>query len=104
MTERISVSDIAQSLAGRDKEQYYYVVKTEDKYVYVVNGKQKKVAQPKRKKRKHIMRAVLQSESPVAVKLQRGDIVLDSEIRRALAEYATLRRKLTEEGIALGKR
>ena len=50
----ISVGEIVQSLAGRDKGEYLIVVATNGEYVTLVDGKIRKATSPKRKKIKHI--------------------------------------------------
>ena len=80
----ISKSDIVISLAGRDKNLYFYVMDTEDGYVLLANGKERKLENPKRKKLKHVRR-VSRTETNVAAKILNGDKVLNSELRRDLA-------------------
>lgn len=82
-----SRSDIVLSLAGRDKGQLFFVVAEDESYVLVADGKRRKVENPKRKKRKHV-RHVARIESRVARKLRQGDKVLNSELRKDLAEFS----------------
>ena len=85
--ERISdfiISDVVISTAGRDQGKLFYVVGTDPAFLYLANGKDRKLETPKRKKRKHIQK-VLRSETRVAEKLRQGDKVLNSELRRDLA-------------------
>ena len=82
----ISKSDIIVSLAGRDKGQYFFVLKVEGDYALLVNGKSRKIENPKRKKLKHL-RFAARIDSKVAEKLRNGDKVLNSELRRDLAIY-----------------
>ncbi len=82
----ISKSDIVISLAGRDKGMFFYVVDTEENFVLLADGKGRKLENPKRKKLKHVRR-VSRTETRVAVKLQNGDKVLNSELRRDLATF-----------------
>lgn len=83
----ICKADIVVSLAGRDKGAYFIVVDTDETYVYVADGKGRKLEQPKRKKRKHIQFA-LHNDSRVAEKIRSGDKVLNSELRRELAVFS----------------
>ena len=80
----LQIADVVVSLAGRDKDKMFYVIKTDDTYLYLVNGKDRTLDKPKRKKRKHAIK-VLRSETRVAAKLIAGDKVLNSELRRDLA-------------------
>ena len=82
----ISKSDIIESLAGRDKGKFFYVIDTEDNYVLIADGKGRKLENPKRKKLKHVRR-VSRTETRVALKIQNGDKVLNSELRRDLATF-----------------
>ena len=82
----ISKSDIVISLAGRDKDKLFYVVNTEDNYVFLADGKGRKLENPKRKKLKHVRR-VSRTETRVAMKILNGDKVLNSELRRDLAAF-----------------
>ena len=82
----ISKSDIVISLAGRDKDKLFYVIDTEDNYVFTADGKGRKLENPKRKKLKHVRR-VTRTETRVATKILNGDKVLNSELRRDLATF-----------------
>ena len=83
----IDRSDIIVSLAGRDKGQFFFVVDTEEQYVFIADGKGRRLEKPKRKKRKHIQK-VQQTDSRVAEKIRTGDKVLNSELRRELAVFS----------------
>ena len=82
----ISKSDIIESLAGRDKGKFFYVIDVEENYVLIADGKGRKLENPKRKKLKHVRR-VTRTETRVALKIQNGDKVLNSELRRDLATF-----------------
>jgi ribosomal protein L14E/L6E/L27E len=58
----ISVGEIVQSLAGRDKGEYLVVLAIDGEYVIVANGKARKAQKPKRKKIKHIKKVSSVSE------------------------------------------
>ena len=80
----LSIADVVVSAAGRDAGELFYVIEADDLYLMLVNGKDRKLDKPKRKKRKHTNK-VLRSETRVAAKLRNGDKVLNSELRRDLA-------------------
>ena len=80
----ISISDVVLSTAGRDQGQLFYCVATDDRFVWLADGKGRTLDKPKRKKRKHVQK-VLRAETRVANKLRAGDKVLNSELRRDLA-------------------
>ena len=52
--EEIRPGLLAYSLAGPDKGSLYYIVKADEKFVWLSDGKLKDTASPKRKNRKHI--------------------------------------------------
>ena len=83
----ISTGDVVFSTAGRDQGELFYVASTDDQYVTLVNGRNRPLEKPKRKKRKHVVK-VLRSETRVAEKLRSGDKVLNGELRRDLASLS----------------
>ena len=88
--ERISdfnIADVVKSTAGRDQGKLFYVIGTDPVYLTLANGKDRTLEKPKRKKRKHVQKA-LRSETRVAAKLLAGDKVLNSELRRDLAYHS----------------
>ena len=83
----IFISDVVASTSGRDKGGIYYVIQADPIYLYLANGKDRTLEKPKQKKRKHVEK-VLRSETRVAHKLRAGDKVLNSELRRDLADIS----------------
>ena len=78
------IADVVMSMAGRDEGKLFYVIASDETYLTLVNGKDRSLEKPKKKKRKHAKK-VLRSETRVAEKLRAGDKVLNSELRRDLA-------------------
>ena len=87
LPDNIHISDVVVSTAGHDQGEIFYVIATDDQFLYLANGKDRTLDKPKRKKRKHVQK-VLRSETRVVEKLIRGDKVLNSELRRDLAFHA----------------
>ena len=83
----VATADVVSSTAGRDQGGLFYVLETDDQFVTLVNGRNRPVEKPKRKKRKHVEK-VLRSETRVAEKLRSGDKVLNGELRRDLASLS----------------
>ena len=48
----VDKSSLIVSKAGRDKGQLFYVIDADEQYVYLADGKSRKLEKPKRKKRK----------------------------------------------------
>ena len=80
----IQIADVVVATAGREAGKRFYVADMSAEYLFLVNGKDRTLERPKRKKRRHVEK-VLRSETRVAEKLRNGDKVLNSELRRDLA-------------------
>ena len=75
---------MVESTAGRDAGHLFYVLEADEIWLTLVNGRDRRIEKPKRKKRKHAKK-VLRSETRVAEKLRLGEKALNSELRRELA-------------------
>ncbi len=95
--EEISISDIIVSTAGRDQGKLFYVIGTEGASVPIANRKDRKLTHPKRKKLKPV-RSVTRTDTRAAVKLRTGEKVLNSELRRELADFRKSLAETQEEG------
>ena len=82
----VDKSSLIVSKAGRDQGQLFYVIDADEQYVYLVDGKSRKLEKPKRKKRKHVEQ-VPRTESRIAEKIRNGEKVLNSELRKELASF-----------------
>ena len=82
----VDKSSLVVSKAGRDQGQLFYVIDTDEQYVYLADGKSRKLEKPKRKKRKHIEQ-IPRTESRIAEKIRNGEKVLNSELRKELASF-----------------
>ena len=82
----VDKSSLIVSKAGRDKGQLFYVIDTDEQYVYLADGKSRKLEKPKSKKRKHVEQ-VPRTESRIAEKIRNGEKVLNSELRKELASF-----------------
>ena len=80
----IDKSSLVVSKAGRDQGQLFYVIDADEQYVYLADGKSRRLENPKRKKRKHIEQ-IPRTESRIAEKIRNGEKVLNSELRKELA-------------------
>jgi hypothetical protein len=76
--------DTVRSLAGHDKGQLFCVIGTDGDFLWLADGKGRKLNAPKRKRRKHVQR-LGPSDHPVLLRLQAGEPVGDNEVRKALA-------------------
>ena len=77
---------LAVSKAGHDKGRLYVVVKADQEFVYLADGKNRSVSSPKKKKRKHIqinyyIPGTLQKVLEAEQKLE------DEQLKKAIEEY-----------------
>ena len=78
--------DVVRYVAGHDRGDLFLVLREEGDFLWLVDGKCRKLETPKKKRRKHVVSAGVWTH-PVAGRLQDGEPVLDSDIRRALAAF-----------------
>jgi ribosomal protein L14E/L6E/L27E len=72
----LETGTVVKSLKGRDKDKYFCVVCIEDGYVYLCDGKERKLSNPKRKKIKHV--------KVTQAKLQTETLQVDKHINKAI--------------------
>ena len=77
---------VVRSAAGHDRGELFLILREEGDFVWLTDGKRRKIETPKKKRRKHVVSAGVWTH-PVIGRLQDGEPVLDSEIRRALAAF-----------------
>lgn len=83
------IGRLCLSKAGRDQGRYFIVKELIDEnYVYIVDGMMRKLASPKKKKRKHLaMKPVV--FTGIAEKFATGAKVFDAEIASAIISSTT---------------
>lgn len=79
-------SQFVVSLAGRDRGRIFFVVDIDPVFVYLADGRLRRVETPKKKKRKHVA-YFSEGSDRLRQKLQEVGKVTNSEIRRALSPY-----------------
>ena len=80
----IAKSNIVRSVAGRDTGSLFFVLPTEGDFLLLADGKQRRLENPKRKRRKHVA-LVGESHSLVAEKIRSSEKITNSELRKAIA-------------------
>ncbi len=76
---------VCVSLQGRDKGSVYVIIRADDAFAYVADGKRKCAARPKKKNLKHVRLLPVRIEF-IAERISCGKTVYDNEISYALAE------------------
>ena len=46
--------EFAKSLSGHDKNQYYFILRKENDFLFLVNGTNRSIEKPKKKNEKHV--------------------------------------------------
>jgi ribosomal protein L14E/L6E/L27E len=71
---------IVRSAAGRDKGNFLVVLKADDEFVYLADGKERKLASPKKKRIKHVKftNTVIDTDS-----------LTDKKLRSVIVEFKT---------------
>ena len=85
----IAQSNIVRSDAGRDKGKLFVVLAVEGEYLLLADGKSRKVENPKRKKRRHVL-FVAADDTRLSDKIKSEEKITNSELRRTLAGYREL--------------
>ena len=76
----IPKGSVVKSLAGRDQGVYYVAVEAEDRFVFIADGRERKLEKPKRKNVKHI--------SPVGKRIEIVGLT-NKKLKRLLSELST---------------
>ena len=91
----IALGGIVLARAGRDKNKYFIIVKTEDRFVYICDGKTRKIQKPKKKKLKHVT-LMGYAQEDICTRLKSGEQITNSEISRCLKEYMPIQEGKTD--------
>ena len=76
----IKKGSVVKALAGREKGRYFVAVDAHDGFVYISDGKERKILSPKKKNIKHI--------SPVDAHIS-TDGLTDKKLRQLMRSYLT---------------
>jgi large subunit ribosomal protein L14e len=88
--EGVTLGQIVHSKAGRDKGKYFIVVNIIDNdYVMVVDGKLRKIDNPKKKKVKHLVLHNFVSED-ILTSIRENKHITDAELRKSLQSIELL--------------
>ena len=82
----IAKSNIVRSDAGRDKGKLFVVLDVEGEFLLLADGKSRKVENPKRKKRRHVL-FVSAEKTRLSEKITGNVKFTNSELRRTLAAF-----------------
>ena len=77
---KVVKGSVVKALAGRDQDRCFVAVAAEDRFVYIADGKERKLDKPKRKNVKHI--------SPTGTVVDMTGMT-DKKLRKILAAFVT---------------
>lgn len=77
---------VVYSKAGHDKGQPFIIFDYDKEYIYIVDGKTRKLSKPKKKKNIHVQ-VVNFVDNQINKKLSENLYINDAEIRNALKAY-----------------
>lgn len=83
---RNEIGMLALSKSGHDRNHIYVIIKEENEYVYLADGKTKLLKKPKKKNRKHIQ-IIHKVQEEILEKLLNGKKIENDEIKRAIKLY-----------------
>ena len=86
----ITPGQVVYSKCGRDKGGAFIVISAEDGYVYIADGKTRKLEKPKRKKVKHIQ-PTKYVFAEIKEKVINEGYLLDADLRKALRKITDVK-------------
>ena len=78
------VGKVVVSVMGHDEGKRFLVIREEDAFVYLSDGKSRTMKSPKKKKKKHVEMCEEHISEQMVEKLQSGAVVYDHEVIHAL--------------------
>lgn len=86
MDERFVTGYFVKSKAGHDAGSIYVILDSDERFVYLSEGRLKTVDNPKKKKRKHLQ-LINERAEEVMAKLDKGLPVTNEDIKRSIKLY-----------------
>lgn len=80
------IGQLVFSKSGRDKGRLFVVTSVEGEYLYLVDGKLRKIETPKKKKKKHVQKTNHVIET-IKEKIQEESKLNNMDVRKALNQY-----------------
>lgn len=80
------IGEFAKSKAGHDKDEVFIIINIIDEYVYLVDGKNRNIDKPKKKKKKHIQ-PINYIDSELQNKINSNVRLQNEDIKRAIKCY-----------------
>lgn len=78
---------LASSKAGHDKNKIYIIIREDAEYVWLADGRRRGIADPKKKRKKHIQIIKYYSDEELVRQIQTGQPYSDQEIKKVIEDY-----------------
>ena len=84
MKSTVSLGDLVLSKAGRDGGEVFLVVDVDGDYLKIVDGKIRKIYNPKKKKIKHLEKFLDDGSKDLAIKIKSGQPVSNERVIKVI--------------------
>ncbi|MCD8089962.1 MAG: KOW domain-containing RNA-binding protein [Clostridiales bacterium] len=81
-----SIGQTVYSKSGRDKGEAFIVVGIEGEYLFLADGKRRRLEKPKKKKQIHVQK-VNRIDEDIKNKIENNLYLLDSDLRSSLKKF-----------------
>ena len=78
---------VVYSKCGHDKGKAFIVTEIEEDFLYLTDGKSRKMDKPKKKKTKHVQ-ITNYYDDELKTKIENGEYLLDADFVKALKKYS----------------
>ncbi len=82
-----TVGQVVYSKCGHDKGKAFIVTEIEEGFLYLTDGKSRKMDKPKKKKTKHVQ-ITNYYDDELKTKIENGEYLLDADFVKALKKYS----------------
>ena len=82
-----TVGQVVYSKCGHDKGKAFIVTEIEEDFLYLTDGKSRKMDKPKKKKTKHVQ-ITNYYDDELKTKIENGEYLLDVDFVKALKKYS----------------
>ena len=82
-----TVGQVVYSKCGHDKGKAFIVTEIEEDFLYLIDGKSRKMDKPKKKKTKHVQ-ITNYYDDELKTKIENGEYLLDADFVKALKKYS----------------
>ena len=83
MKESVKIGDVVQTTNGRNSGRNFLVIDVKDKFVYLVDGRKRKINSAKKKNIKHVKK-VSGNQKDIAEKILNGVVVGNERVYRTI--------------------